>query len=100
MRQVGCQYDIITPRNPAIGLEVKTVAQQKSKYPPHTPPPAIKPGSYSEYLHQHPEIVEEHLRNMGIDPDELMQKLLEGGTIVVKFNNFKNATITKIKEEA
>lgn len=71
-----------------------------SNYPPHTRPPAIKPGSYSEYLSKHPEVVEEEWRAIGIDPDELMQMLLEGGTVVVKFNNFKNATITKIKEEA
>ena len=74
--------------------------QSKSKYPPHTRPPAIKPGSYSEYLSKHPEIVAEGLREMGIDPNELMQMLLEGGTVVVKFNGKKNATITKIKEEA
>jgi len=100
MRRIGCKYDTITPQNPAIELEVKTVEQKKSKYLPHTRPPAIKPGSYSEYLSKHPEVVKEGLREMGIDPDELMQKLLEGGTTVVKFNNSKNATITKIKEEA
>ncbi|MCZ6680738.1 MAG: hypothetical protein O7E52_26205 [Candidatus Poribacteria bacterium] len=70
-----------------------------SKYPPHTRPPAIKPGSYSEYLHQHPEVVEKELRAIGIDPDELMRMLLEGGTVIMKFNNSKNATITKVKEE-
>jgi hypothetical protein len=79
---------------------MKTMNQNKSKYPPHTPPPAIKPGSYSEYLHQHPEIVEKEWREIGVDPDELMRMLLEGGTVVVKFNGKKNATITKIKEEA
>ena len=74
--------------------------QKQSKYPPFTRPIARKPGSYSEYLHQHPEVVEEGLREMGVNPDELMQKLLEGGTVVVKFNGKKNATITKVKEEA
>jgi hypothetical protein len=76
------------------------MSQNKSKYPPHTRPAAVKPGSYSEYLSKHPEVVEEGLREMGIDPDELMRKLLEGGTTVVKFNGKNNATITKIKEKA
>jgi hypothetical protein len=79
---------------------VKAVEPQKSKYPPHTHPPAIKPSSYSEYLHKHPEVVEEELRAIGIDANEFMRMLLEGGTVVVKFNNFKNATITKIKDKA
>ncbi|MBI1929315.1 hypothetical protein HYR99_34350 [Candidatus Poribacteria bacterium] len=76
------------------------MAQQKSKYPPHTPPPAIKPGSYSEYLYQHPEVVEEGLRKMGIDPDEMEKLLLEGWTLEIHLNNFQNATIKKIKKEA
>ena len=99
MRQIGCQYDTITSRNSAIGLDVKTVEQQKSKYPPHTPPPAIKPGSYSEYLSKHPEVVEENLRKMGIDPAEMEKLLLEGWTIEIHLNGFKNATIKKIKKE-
>jgi hypothetical protein len=76
------------------------MSEKKSKYPPHTHPLAIKPGSYSEYLSKHPKVVEEGLREMGIDPDELMRKLLEGGTTVVKFNGKNNAAITKIKEKA
>ena len=76
------------------------MVQKQSKHPPHTRPPAIKPGSYSEYLSKHPEIVEKEWRELGVDPNQLMQMLLEGGTVVVKFNGKKNATITKVKEEA
>ena len=74
--------------------------KSKSKYPPHPRPPATKPGSYGEYLDKHPEIVEEGLRNMGIDPDEMEKLLLEGWTLEINLNNFKNATIKKIKKEA
>jgi hypothetical protein len=77
---------------------VKTVEQSKSKYPPHTRPLAIKPGSYSEYLHQHPEIVDEGLRKMGLDVDEIDKLLLEGWTVEIHLNNFKNATFKKIKK--
>jgi hypothetical protein len=78
---------------------VETVEQKKSKYPPHTRPPVIKPGSYSEYLHNHPEVVEEGLRKMGIDPAEMERLLLEGWTLEIHLNNFKNTTIKKIKKE-
>ena len=74
--------------------------QKKSKYPPHTPPPAIKPGSYSEYLSKHPEIAEEGLRKMGLDPDEIDKLLMEGWTIEIHLNNFKNATFKKIKKNS
>jgi len=62
---------------------------------------AIKPGTYSDYLRKHPEVVDAGLRRMGIDPEEL-DRLLDGkGAVVITFNsNFKNATLTKIKEEA
>ena len=83
-----------------IKLEVKTVEQSKSKYPPHTRPVAAKPGSYSEYLDKHPEIVEEGLRKMGLDLDEMEKLLLEGWTLEIHLNNFKNATFKKIKKEA
>jgi len=62
-------------------------------------PPAIKPGTYSEYLKNHPEVVDEGLRKMGIDPDELHRMLMEGGTVLINLNNFKNATIKKVEEE-
>ena len=77
---------------------MKTVEQSKSKYPPHPRPLAIKPGSYSEYLHQHPEIVDEGLRKMGLDVDEIDKLLLEGWTVEIHLNNFKNATFKKIKK--
>jgi hypothetical protein len=32
--------------------------------------PAIKPGSYEEYLWNHPEEMERLLREYGIDPDD------------------------------
>ena len=80
------------------GLEVKTVEQSKSKYPPHTRPLARKPGSYSEYLSQHPEIVDESLKKMGLDVDEIDKLLLEGWTIQINLNNFKNATFKKVKK--
>jgi hypothetical protein len=38
----------------------------------------FKPGSYSEYLHERPEIVDEDLRKMGLNPDEIDQLLMEG----------------------
>lgn len=63
--------------------------------------PAIKPGSYMDYLSKHPEVVDASLRRMGIDPDELERLLLDGeGPVLVDLNNFKNAKITKIKKEA
>ncbi len=76
------------------------IKDRGSKYPPHPRPLARKPGSYSAYLHQHPEIVEEGLRKMGLDPDEMEKLLLEGWTLEIHLNNFKNATIKKIKKEA
>jgi len=73
--------------------------QRKSKYPPHKRPPVVKPGSYSDYLSKHPEVVEENLRKMGIAPAEMEKLLLEGWTLEIHLNNFKNATIKKIKKE-
>ena len=78
MRQINCNHDTITPRYFAIGLEVRTVRQKKSKYPPHTRPPVFKPGSYGEYLHQHPEVADEGLRKMGLELDEIDKLLMEG----------------------
>ncbi|MBM3242414.1 hypothetical protein FJZ31_39650 [Candidatus Poribacteria bacterium] len=72
--------------------------QKKSKYLPHTRPPVVKPGSYSDYLSKHPEVVEEGLRKMGLDPDEIDKLLLEGWTVEIHLNDFKNATIKKIKK--
>lgn len=61
---------------------------------------AVKPGTYSDYLRKHPEVVDAGLREMGIDPDEL-DRLLDEGPVLIDLNNFKgNAKITKIKEEA
>jgi len=77
---------------------VKTVEQKTSKYPPHTRPLAIKPGSYSEYLHKHPEVVDENLRKMGLEPDEIDRLLMAGWTMEIHLNNFKNATFKKIKK--
>jgi len=63
--------------------------------------PADKPGTYSDYLEKHPEVVDAALRRMGIDPEELDKLLLEDDRLVlVNLNNFKNATITKLKEKA
>jgi hypothetical protein len=73
------------------------MSEKKSKYPPHPRPVAIKPGSYSEYLHNHPEIVDEDLRKMGLDVDEIDKLLLEGWTIQINLNNFKNATFSMIQ---
>ncbi len=72
--------------------------QKTSKYPPHTRPLAIKPGSYSEYLHKHPEVVDENLRKMGLEPDEIDRLLMAGWTMEIHLNNFKNATFKKIKK--
>jgi len=73
--------------------------EQKSPKYKFTPPLAIKPGTYSDYLSKHPEVVDAGLREMGIDPDEL-DRLLDEGPVLIDLNNFKgNATITKIKEE-
>jgi len=75
--------------------------EQKSPKYKFTPPLAIKPGTYSDYLNEHPEVVDAGLRRMGIDPDEL-DRLLDGeGAVVTTFNsNFRNATLTRIEEEA
>jgi len=63
--------------------------------------PAVKPGTYSDYLEKHPEVVDAALRRMGIDPEDLDKLLLEDDKLVlVNLNNFKNATITKLKEKA
>ena len=39
----------------------------------------IRPGSKAEYLWNHPEIVNAHLREFGIDPDEIDRILERGG---------------------
>lgn len=72
--------------------------EQKSKYK-FTPPLAIKPGTYNDYLSKHPEVVDAGLRRMGIDPDEF-DRLLDGkGAVVITFDGvFKNAKLTKIEE--
>jgi len=63
--------------------------------------PAVKPGTYIDYLEKHPEVVDDVLKRMGIDPDELDKLLLEDDRLLlVDLNNFKNATITKLKEKA
>lgn len=63
--------------------------------------PAVKPGTYSDYLEKHPEVIDAALRRMGIDPEELDKLLLEDDKLVlVNLNNFRNATITKLKEKA
>ncbi|MFQ6039759.1 MAG: hypothetical protein ACE5PV_02790 [Candidatus Poribacteria bacterium] len=63
--------------------------------------PAVKQGTYSNYLEKHPEVVDAALKRMGIDPEELDKLLLENDRLVlVNLNNFKNATITKLKEKA
>lgn len=46
--------------------------------------PAIKPGSYDEYLWNHPEEVQQILREHGIDPDEITRILDNGGGVILK----------------
>ena len=74
--------------------------EQEFKKRKHPMARAVKPGTYSDYLSKHPEVVDAKLRKMGIDPNEL-DRLLDEGPVRINLNNFKgNATITKIKEEA
>ena len=46
--------------------------------------PAIKPGSYDEYLWNHPEAVQRILRQHGINPDEINKILDNGGGVILK----------------
>jgi len=63
--------------------------------------PAAKPGTYSDYLEKYPEEIDAALKRMGIDSEELDKLLLEDDRLLlVNLNNFKNATITKLKEKA
>jgi len=53
--------------------------------------PAYKPGSYMEYLNNHPEEVDRILREHGIDPDEINRILEQGwGRIPVGYTKKKN----------
>ena len=52
--------------------------------------PAYKPGSYMEYLDNHPEEVDRILREHGIDPDEINRILEQGGGILPGWNGKKN----------
>jgi hypothetical protein len=52
--------------------------------------PAYRPGSYMEYLHNHPEEVDRILREHGIDPDEINKILEQGGGILPGWNGKKN----------
>ena len=65
----------VTPQTP------RTVDERQE-----TPPcsPAIKPGSYDEYLWNHPEEVQRILRQHGIDPDEIKKILEDGGGVILK----------------
>jgi len=60
--------------------------------------PAIRPGSYMDYLDKHPEVVEASLRRMGIDPDEL-NRLLDEGLIAITFDGKLKNHISVVKKE-
>jgi len=55
----------------------KTTKTRKRKAPIVSP--AIKPGTYDEYLWNHPEEVERLLREYGVDVEELDRILEQGG---------------------
>ena len=50
----------------------------------HDLSPAIKPGSYDEYLWNHPEEVQRILRKHGIDLAEINKLLDNGGGVILK----------------
>jgi hypothetical protein len=53
-----------------------------------------------DYLRRHPEIAEESLRKIGLNVEEIDKLLLEGWTIQINLNNFKDATFKKVKKGA
>ena len=58
---------------------IKLAKKLGRKPPPGSGSPAVQPGSYMEYLSQHPEEVDRVLREHGIDPDEINRILERGG---------------------
>jgi len=53
--------------------------------------PAYRPGSYMEYLHNHPEEVDRILRKHGIDPEEFDRILKSGKGVLPGFDKKKDS---------
>lgn len=71
----------------------KISTQNKRKKKQETSP-AIKPGSFDEYLWNHPDEVEKFLREHGLNPEELDEMLKEGGCVIHIDLNGKEKTFT------
>ncbi len=64
--------------------KTKVAKSKRQRKPKPIYPVAIKPGTIDEYYWKHPEIVDQRLREAGVDVEELNCLLLSGKTVKVR----------------